>query len=75
MLWFGQFNDAGEPIEPFNLRNERAEGYFDESGNFVWKKEVDASDPWLASLDNEGDMEAMIGDAVAAKRKRWDAII
>ena len=52
------------------MRNERAEGYFDESGNFVWKKEVNASDAWLASLENEGDMEAMIGDAVAAKRKK-----
>lgn len=33
----GQTNEAGDPIEPFNLRNERDMGYFDTNGNFVWK--------------------------------------
>lgn len=32
-----QTNEAGDPIEPFNLRNERDMGYFDTNGNFVWK--------------------------------------
>ena len=64
-----QFNDAGEPMEPFNLKNERTEGYFDETGNFVWKKEMGQLDPWLASLDNEQDLEAKIGEAASAKRK------
>lgn len=32
-----QTNEAGDPIEPFNLRNERDLGYFDTNGNFVWK--------------------------------------
>jgi hypothetical protein len=65
-----QFNEAGERIEPFNLRNERKEGYFDEAGNFVWKKEVGQLDPWLASLDNEQDLEAQIGEAARAKKKK-----
>lgn len=40
-------------------------------GNFVWKKEVGGDDPWLASLENEEDMEAKIGEAALAQRKRW----
>lgn len=32
-----QTNEAGDPIEPFNLRNERDIGFFDANGNFVWK--------------------------------------
>lgn len=40
-------------------------------GNFVWKKEVGGADPWLASLENEEDMEARIGEAALAQRKRW----
>jgi GYF domain len=33
-----EFNEAGDAFEPFNLRREREEGYFDEGGNYVWKK-------------------------------------
>lgn len=29
------FNDDGIQMEPFNLDQEREEGYFDQSGNFV----------------------------------------
>ncbi|RWW07671.1 hypothetical protein GW17_00028933 [Ensete ventricosum] len=29
------FEDDGIPIEPFNLKQEREEGYFDANGNFV----------------------------------------
>lgn len=29
------FVDDGIQMEPFNLRKEREEGYFDQSGNFV----------------------------------------
>jgi hypothetical protein len=39
----------------------------------VWKKEVGGDDPWLASLENEEDMEAKIGEAALAQRKRWVA--
>lgn len=37
----------------------------------MWKKEVGGADPWLASLENEEDMEARIGEAALAQRKRW----
>jgi hypothetical protein len=36
---FDQFNEAGEVIEPFNLRDERDSGHFDENMNFVFQKE------------------------------------
>lgn len=57
-------------MEPFNLKGEREEGYFDKTGNFVWRKEEGKADAWLGALDTEEDMEAMIGEAAAAKRKR-----
>ena len=57
-------------MEPFNLKNERTEGFFDETGNFVWKKEEGNADPWLDSLENEEDLEARIGEAASARRKR-----
>lgn len=40
-------------------------------GNFVWKKEQGGADPWLASLDNEEDLEATIGEAAQAQKRRW----
>lgn len=65
-----QYNEAGDRMEPFNLKNERTEGFFDETGNFVWKKEAGNADPWLDSLENEEDLEARIGEAASAQRKR-----
>jgi CD2 antigen cytoplasmic tail-binding protein 2 len=65
-----EFNEAGDKMEPFNLKAERTEGYFDETGNFVWKKEEGGGDPWLASLENEEDLEARIGEAAVARRKK-----
>ena len=66
-----EFNEAGDKMEPFNLKAERTEGYFDETGNFVWKKEEGGGDPWLASLENEEDLEARIGEAAVARRKKY----
>jgi len=67
-----EFNEAGDKMEPFNLKAERTEGYFDETGNFVWKKEEGDGDPWLASLENEEDLEARIGEAAVARRKKYE---
>jgi len=64
------FNEAGDKMEPFNLKTERTEGYFDETGHFVWKKEEGGEDPWLASLENEEDLEARIGEAAVARKKK-----
>lgn len=44
-------------------------------GNFVWKKEVGGVDPWLASLENEEDLEARIGEAALARKKRWVVVV
>lgn len=58
----------GVPIEPFNLRNERETGFFDENMNYVFKKEKGEVDAWLADLD-EATIEASIGEAAAAEKK------
>jgi len=45
-------NEAGEAMEPFHLRDERDEGHYDASGNYVWrKKTAEDFDPWLAEVD------------------------
>jgi hypothetical protein len=58
----------GMPIEPFNLKNERDGGYFDEDMNYVFKKESGEVDAWIANLD-EATVEAAIGEAAAAEKK------
>eukprot|EP00879_Flechtneria_rotunda_P007400 GHRR01007762.1.p1 GENE.GHRR01007762.1~~GHRR01007762.1.p1 ORF type:complete len:636 (+),score=316.63 GHRR01007762.1:577-2484(+) len=40
----------GIPIEPFHLRRERAEGFFDEEGNYVENRVDPEVDAWLDSL-------------------------
>ena len=39
-------------FEPFNLKKEREEGYFDDAGNYVEKgQEEDVQDAWLDSAE------------------------
>ena len=64
-----KFNEEGVPIEPFNLRNERDGGYFDENMNYVFKKEKGEVDAWISGLDEE-TIEAAIGEAALAEKKR-----
>jgi hypothetical protein len=52
-------------LEPFNLRDERDRGAFDENMNFVFKRERGELDAWLANLD-EAAMEQGIGEAAQA---------
>lgn len=48
------FDDDGIQIEPFNLNQEREEGYFDSEGNFVeYVNEKEIKDAWLDSVDLE----------------------
>ncbi|XXG87474.1 hypothetical protein AAC387_Pa11g2150 [Persea americana] len=48
------FEDDGTLYEPFNLNQEREEGYFDAQGNFVeYVKENEIKDAWLDSVDVE----------------------
>jgi CD2 antigen cytoplasmic tail-binding protein 2 len=44
------FTTDGIPIEPFHLRRERAEGFFDAEGNYVEYRLEPESDAWLDSL-------------------------
>ena len=66
-----RFNDAGEVIEPFNLRDERDAGHFDENMNFVFKKDKGEIDAWLADMD-EAAMEQSIGEAAKALKLRHE---
>lgn len=44
----GDVSDDGEKFEPFNLEQERKEGYFDDDGNYVeYAEEKDETDLWL----------------------------
>jgi CD2 antigen cytoplasmic tail-binding protein 2 len=61
-----EFDEKGVPIEPFNLRAEMAEGYFDKDGNYVRRRGGDGSpvrDAWLDEVDerltNEGKSKAL----------------
>jgi len=66
-----KFNELGEVIEPFNLRNEREKGHFDTNMNFVWKKDDVERDAWLADMD-EATMEKSIGEAAKAMKLKQD---
>ena len=45
------FNDGGIPFEPFHLRREREEGYFDYDGCYVEYRDPDEeADAWLDAL-------------------------
>ncbi|XP_043719338.1 CD2 antigen cytoplasmic tail-binding protein 2 isoform X2 [Telopea speciosissima] len=46
------FDDDGIQIEPFNLKHEREEGYFDADGNFVeYVNDKETKDAWLDSVE------------------------
>ncbi|PIA52192.1 hypothetical protein AQUCO_01000222v1 [Aquilegia coerulea] len=46
------FVDGEIKLEPFNLNQEREEGYFDADGNYVeYASEKDAKDAWLDSVE------------------------
>lgn len=49
-----RFNDAGIPFEPFHMREERAEGYFDrETGDYVRYQRQEEEDAWVDGLPGE----------------------
>lgn len=56
-------------LEPFNLRNEREGGFFDENMNYVFKKEHGEVDAWISGLD-EAAVETAIGEAALAEKRR-----
>ncbi|KAL0034521.1 hypothetical protein WJX79_006547 [Trebouxia sp. C0005] len=48
------FNEAGIAFEPFHLKKEREEGYFDADGNYIQYKLDEVKDAWLDSLAEAG---------------------
>ncbi|KAK9831072.1 hypothetical protein WJX74_002183 [Apatococcus lobatus] len=48
-LEYGQ-EEGGVPLEPFHLRQERQEGYFDADGAYIQYKLDQVKDPWFESL-------------------------
>ncbi|GJP57294.1 hypothetical protein CLOM_g16318 [Closterium sp. NIES-68] len=48
-----------EAIEPFNLQQEREEGYFDAEGNYVeYREDTEATDAWLATAEVDPTLAA-----------------
>lgn len=49
-----RFAEEGQMIEPFNLTQEREEGYFDESGTYIQHRDRDRErDAWADALEDE----------------------
>lgn len=44
------YNEAGVAFEPFHLRKERQEGFFDAEGNYIQYRLEEVKDAWLDSL-------------------------
>eukprot|EP01134_Creolimax_fragrantissima_P001314 CFRG1314T1 len=47
------YDEGGVKITPFNLEEEEEEGHFDTSGNYVFAKDEEEKDAWLASVNWE----------------------
>ncbi|KAF2915928.1 uncharacterized protein [Oryza sativa Japonica Group] len=59
--------DDGIRLEPFNLEQEREEGYFDENGNFVeYARGNDIKDAWLDSVE----VDTKYAEKVQKKREK-----
>lgn len=61
------FNDQGVPIEPFNLRQERQEGYFDADGNYIEYRLDAVQDAWLEGLEaGQVEVDERLAERAAA---------
>jgi len=61
------FNEAGDAMEPFHLRQEREDGYFDEFGDYRWKKKsAEDRDAWLEEMDAIAPAQRAAWQATAA---------
>ena len=45
------YNEVGTPMEPFNLDQERDDGFFTAGGGYVEKNQADSRDAWIESLE------------------------
>jgi len=61
------FNNMG-PMEPFNLKEERSEGHFDEQGNYIWNKNEDNDEPdaWVDDYELISRLDKEMGKSVNA---------
>nr|XP_029124288.1 LIN1-like protein isoform X2 [Elaeis guineensis] len=67
------FEEDGIRIEPFNLKQEREEGYFDESGNFVeYASQHEIKDAWLDNVEVDGRFAEKHQEKVTAEEDYQD---
>lgn len=67
------FEIDGIEIEPFNLKQEQEEGYFDENGNYVeYRHEQEIQDAWLDTVSTESRFEGKILDRKIAAEEYED---
>lgn len=48
------YNEVGTPMEPFNLDQEREDGFFTKDGGYVERNQADSRDAWIESLEGAG---------------------
>eukprot|EP00898_Chlorokybus_atmophyticus_P003338 jgi/Chlat1/4004/Chrsp26S04078 len=66
-------NDAGVPMDPFHLKNEREEGYFDAHGNYVeYRLEKDIHDAWLDTAEVDETLAERVRQQHAAEQAAED---
>ncbi|CAI7826013.1 unnamed protein product [Closterium sp. NIES-53] len=57
--WWQGEEEEQEAMEPFNLQQEREEGYFDAEGNYVeYREDTEATDAWLATAEVDPTLAA-----------------
>ncbi|KAF0703863.1 hypothetical protein AaE_015220 [Aphanomyces astaci] len=68
-----QYADEGVRMMAFNLKEDREEGHFDESGNFVWAKEEQPmqEDAWLENVSAQ-EMEGAERARILRQEARTD---
>ncbi|KAK9096867.1 hypothetical protein Sjap_022364 [Stephania japonica] len=67
------FVEDGIQIEPFNLDQEREEGYFDAEGNFVeYVSEKEIKDAWLDNLEIDPSLAKRNSDGVKTEEEIED---
>ncbi|KAK8934178.1 hypothetical protein KSP39_PZI015168 [Platanthera zijinensis] len=67
------FEIDGIEIEPFNLKQEQEEGYFDENGNYVeYRHEQEIQDAWLDTVSTESRFTGKIPERKIAAEEYED---
>ncbi|KAJ3677297.1 hypothetical protein LUZ60_003021 [Juncus effusus] len=65
------FVEDGIQIEPFNLDNEREEGYFDANGNYVeYARDNQIKDAWLDSAEIDTNLAAKLKEKSKEEKEK-----